>query len=56
MSDETKKAARPPKEVQRGAVQPEKPTKLPNVAQPRPTSTTTSAGAGASKERPARAV
>lgn len=30
-----------PEEIRKGVVQPEKPTKLPNVAPPRPVSTTT---------------
>jgi hypothetical protein len=36
------KAVSPPREFQKGAVHPEKPTKLPNGGQPRPDVTTTS--------------
>jgi hypothetical protein len=40
MTDKAQKTAAPAKEVRKGAVQPEKPTRLPNVGQPRPVSTT----------------
>jgi len=42
MSEKLKKSTRPARweEIKRGAVEPEKPTKLPNVAMPRPVTTT----------------
>ena len=49
MTDKAQKTAPPAKEVRKSAVQPEKPTRLPNVGQPRPVSTTGSSATEADK-------
>ena len=48
MSEKLKKSTRPARweEIKRGAVEPEKPTKLPNVAMPRPVVTAGNSGSG----------